>query len=68
MLMNEICYEKVMERIKERHQILIFVHSRKETARTGKILRDMAISQNRLEEIISEDSESKKILNEVVLE
>ena len=28
----------------------------------------MAISQNRLEEIIQEDSESKKILNEIVLE
>ena len=43
MLMNEICYEKVMERA-GKHQILVFTHSRKETARTAKIMRDMALA------------------------
>lgn len=43
MLMNEICYEKVMERV-EKHQVLVFAHSRKETARTAKIIRDMALA------------------------
>jgi pre-mRNA-splicing helicase BRR2 len=43
MLMNEICYEKVMERA-GKHQVLIFSHSRKETARTAKIIRDMALA------------------------
>jgi len=43
MLMNEVCYEKVMERV-EKHQIIIFTHSRKETARTAKIIRDMAVA------------------------
>jgi pre-mRNA-splicing helicase BRR2 len=43
MLMNEICYEKVIERV-GKHQVLIFSHSRKETARTAKIIRDMALS------------------------
>jgi pre-mRNA-splicing helicase BRR2 len=43
MIQNEICYEKVIERI-GKHQIIIFVHSRKETSRTAKIIRDMAIA------------------------
>lgn len=33
-LMNEICYEKVAERA-GKHQILVFVHSRKETAKAS---------------------------------
>ena len=41
MVMNEVCFEKVMERVSN-HQILVFTHSRKETARTAKIIRDMA--------------------------
>ena len=45
MLVNEICYEKVMERA-GKHQILVFTHSRKETARTGKTIRDMALAQD----------------------
>ena len=61
MLMNEICYEKVMERA-GKHQVLIFSHSRKETARTAKIIRDMALAQNELNKFIKEDSASKEIL------
>jgi pre-mRNA-splicing helicase BRR2 len=61
MLMNEICYEKVMERA-GKHQVLIFSHSRKETARTAKIIRDMALAQNELSKFIKDDSASKEIL------
>ena len=43
MMQNEICYEKVMERA-GKHQVLVFAHSRKETARTAKIIRDMALA------------------------
>lgn len=53
MLMNEVCYEKVMERA-GKHQILIFVHSRKETARTAKIIRDMALAKDELHKFIGE--------------
>lgn len=35
--MNEITYEKVMERAGQ-YQILVFVHSRKETVKTAKVL------------------------------
>ena len=61
MLLNEICYEKVIERA-GKHQILIFSHSRKETARTAKIIRDMALAQDQLSLFLKEDSESKEIL------
>lgn len=67
MLMNEICYEKVMERV-EKHQVIIFTHSRKETARTAKIIRDMALAQEKLGALVNENSESKKILLEVIVE
>jgi len=42
-LMNEVCYEKIIERV-EKHQMIVFTHSRKETARTAKIIRDMALA------------------------
>lgn len=42
--------------------MLIFSHSRKETARTAKIIRDMALSQNTLSKFVKEESASKEIL------
>ena len=62
MLMNEICYEKVLERVTKNHQVIIFSHSRKETARTGKIIRDMALAQDQLQKFLKEGSASKEIL------
>lgn len=40
--MNEACYEKLEECIRNRHQLIIFVHSRKDTVKTAKWLRDKA--------------------------
>lgn len=40
--MNEACYEKLEECIRNRHQLIIFVHSRKDTIKTAKWLRDKA--------------------------
>ena len=62
MLMNEICYDKVMERA-GKHQILVFVHSRKETARTAKIIRDMALAKDELHKFIGEQSLTKEVLD-----
>ena len=42
--MNQICYEKVLAQA-GRNQVLIFVHSRAETAKTAAALRDMALGQ-----------------------
>ena len=66
MLMNEICYEKVIERA-GRHQILVFVHSRKETARTAKIIRDMALAKDHLHKFIGEQAETREVLQQEAL-
>lgn len=38
MMINEILYEKVMERVSNQ-QIIIFVHSRRDTVRTAKAIK-----------------------------
>ncbi|CAM9119339.1 unnamed protein product [Ectocarpus fasciculatus] len=62
-LMNEICYEKVLQHA-GRNQVLIFCHSRAETAKTARALRDMAMETDALSQFIREDSASKEILRE----
>lgn len=62
-LMNEICYNKVMEAA-GKHQTLIFVHSRKETAKTARFLKDEALKNDALMKIIKDDSASREILQE----
>lgn len=60
-LMNEICYDKVMEAA-GKHQVLIFVHSRKETAKTARFLKDEAMKNETLLKILKDDSASREIL------
>ena len=60
-LMNDICYEKVMENAGQ-SQTIIFVHSRKETAKTAKAMRDTALQNDQLAKFLKEDSASREIL------
>ena len=60
-LMNAICYEKVLEQA-GRNQVLIFVHSRKETARTARAIRDLFAEHNTQSQLLKEDSASREIL------
>ncbi|KAJ3338078.1 DEIH-box ATPase [Gonapodya sp. JEL0774] len=60
-MMNEICYDKVMEEA-GKNQMLIFVHSRKETARTAKAIRDMALEKDTVGKILRQDAASREIL------
>jgi len=39
---NEMCYDKVWESVKAGHQVMVFVHSRAETAKTAEALIRMA--------------------------
>ena len=64
-LMNEILYEKVQERA-GKSQILIFVHSRKETVKTAKQLKEMAFSKDDLNKFVKDDGNTKKVLEEVL--
>jgi len=60
-LMNEICYEKVMASA-GKHQVLIFVHSRKDTAKTAKAIRDLALANNTVSCFLKNESASQEIL------
>lgn len=60
-LMNEVTYEKVAEQA-GRNQILIFVHSRKETVRTAKALRDMALEKSTIGIFLRDHPASREIL------
>lgn len=63
--MNDICYNKVMEQVgQRRNQMLIFVHSRKETAKTAKYIRDKAIEMETIGQILRSDAASRAILAE----
>ncbi|KAL8547142.1 hypothetical protein ACS0TY_006743 [Phlomoides rotata] len=40
--MNEICYNKVVDSLRRGHQVMVFVHSRKDTGKTANKLVEMA--------------------------
>ncbi|XP_047332165.1 DExH-box ATP-dependent RNA helicase DExH12-like [Impatiens glandulifera] len=60
-LMNDVCYEKVID-IAGKHQVLIFVHSRKETSKTARAIRDAALANDTVSRFLKEDSASREIL------
>ncbi|KAG0308854.1 DEIH-box ATPase [Dissophora globulifera] len=63
-VMNEVTYEKVMEHVvqPEGDQVLIFVHSRKETAKTAQTLRDMALENDTITHFARPDGGAREIL------
>ncbi|KAF2452650.1 Sec63 Brl domain-containing protein [Lineolata rhizophorae] len=63
--MNDVCYNKVLEQVgQNRNQMLIFVHSRKETAKTAKHIRDKALEMDTIGQILRVDAASREILKE----
>ena len=58
---NEVCYEKVLNQA-GKSQTLVFVHSRKETAKTAKFLRDMAMEKETLSQFINPSTATREIL------
>lgn len=63
--MNDIVYEKVMASA-GKHQVLIFTHSRKDTAKTAHMLREMCIERDTIGSFMREDSASVEVLKECV--
>ncbi|KAF9914159.1 DEIH-box ATPase [Lobosporangium transversale] len=63
-VMNEVTYEKVMEHVTqpEGDQVLIFVHSRKETGKTAQTLRDMALENDTISHFARPDGASREVL------
>ena len=64
-IMNDVCYTKVMDHVgKNGTQMLIFVHSRKETAKTAKYIRDKALELETLTQIMRTDASVQEMLRE----
>ena len=64
-IMNDVCYTKVLEQVgTNKHQMLIFVHSRKETAKTAKYIRDKALEMETIGQILRSDAASREVLTE----
>lgn len=61
--MNDIVYDKVMEHA-GRNQILIFVHSRKETGKTARTLRDSCLEKDTLGIFMKEKNASAVVLRQ----
>ncbi|CAG1963457.1 unnamed protein product [Fusarium graminearum] len=63
--MNDVCYNKVIEHVgTNRNQMLIFVHSRKETAKTARYIRDKAVESDTIHQILRHDAGSREVLEE----
>ncbi|XP_015119554.1 putative U5 small nuclear ribonucleoprotein 200 kDa helicase [Diachasma alloeum] len=60
-VMNEIVYEKTMLHA-GKNQVLIFVHSRKETGKTARAIRDMCLEKDTLGAFLREGSASMEVL------
>lgn len=63
-LQNEICYDKAVIQRKNNNQMLIFVHSRAETGKTAKALRDIAQERDELSYFVKEGGATQEILRE----
>ena len=46
--MNDLCFEKVADSLKQGNQVMVFVHSRKDTVKTAEALREIADLNNML--------------------
>jgi len=63
--MNDITYNKVIEHVgTHRNQMLIFVHSRKETAKTAKYIRDKALELETINQLLKHDAGTREVLSE----
>ncbi|KAJ1904578.1 Pre-mRNA splicing, partial [Coemansia sp. IMI 209127] len=61
--MDQVCYDKI-KRHGGQSQVLVFVHSRKETARTAQRLRDMAVEEGHIDMFVKAGSATSEILRE----
>ena len=62
--MNDVTYTKVLEHVgQNRNQMLIFVHSRKETSKTARYVRDKALEMETIGQILKSDAGSREALN-----
>jgi antiviral helicase SLH1 len=54
--LDHATYDKTLDLVKDGHQVLIFVHARKDTVKTAQMLREKAIENGELEWFDSRDN------------
>ena len=54
--MDEICYEKIVEFVKNGHQVMIFVHARNATVNTAMVMKEKAQQNGETELFTAEES------------
>ena len=62
--MNEACYDKLLECLSSNHQLIIFVHSRKETHKTAKWLHEKLLEEGKSESVVKSSSGTAEILRQ----
>ena len=63
--MNDVCYTKVIEQVgQNKQQLLIFVHSRKETAKSAKYIKGKALELETIDQILRNDTASREFLED----
>ena len=62
-VMNEVVYKKIEEKA-GKSQILVFVHSRKETVKTAKAVLDMFLENGTISQLLPETSASYEVLRQ----
>lgn len=66
-LMNQLTYEKVKVQLQSSNQVIIFVHSRKETASTCRFLIEKAIEEEIIDQFLKSGTASHEIIQEELL-
>ena len=46
--MNEVCYDKTVGFLRKGKQVMVFVHARNATVKTGMMLKEMAQNKGRI--------------------
>ncbi|GMQ10901.1 hypothetical protein CsSME_00053719 [Camellia sinensis var. sinensis] len=66
-LLNEICYNKVVDSLKQGHQAMVFVHSRKDTGKTADKLVELAQKNGELEVFMNDTHPQFELIKRDVL-
>ncbi len=56
--MDRVTFDKVAELVHEGHQVMVFVHARKETVKTALALKEAALAEGSLDEFSCEEHPS----------
>ena len=64
--MNEICFDKVLDFVRRGHQVMVFVHARNATVKSGMALLELAQNKGQTQSFLPEDSPQYGIAQKAV--